>query len=337
MLAPKKALFLVVPVVVVAVFASFLVAGKKSGEVDMIPDPPPERALRIATDKDPGRTSSKDTKPGANAAPDGTGKDSGDGTSTGDGSSSLSVEPAALGPDNPVGNPTDAPPYNDGTSMIANAKTATVRIQAAPPEGVENDPLPLPESRGALLPNERLDIQGRSLVDGGWEIANPEPRGGIAAFWVVQQAKGWVRVMVPVRPNNQTGWISTDQVDLVETKARINIDTGSRTLVAYNQAGDPIVNASVGVGAPNSPTPAGWFSVTDFGNPGGVYGPAAVGTGGLSEALDRFDGGAPQIAMHGWNGKPSFGLARSNGCVRIPNSEIVKIAMLPAGTPVVIT
>lgn len=327
----KKFLMAAAPLVVVAIVVGALALGRSSGDVEMLPDPPPEQSLRLVTDKDPGRTAAKDPGKGSVASlavaeepppPGGSGTD---------------ADP--WGEAGAVGDVGDIAPHDQGPSMIASATVPVVNVSANPPPGIENAPLPewLPAPAGAQLPHAGLSIAGRVLTDTGWDFSNPESRGGRTAFWVVQQEKGWVRVMMPVRPNNLTGWISTDQVELSETRARVEINTGSRRMVAFNHEGQPIVNTAVGVGRSSSPTPRGWFSITDVSRPGGVYGPGAVGTSGLSEALESFAGGAPQITIHGWNGRPSFGAAISNGCIRTPNSEITKIMSLPRGTPVIVT
>lgn len=316
------------PVVLVgAITAAVLVLIPRggNGDVEIVPDPPDR--VRVVTDKSPGISevatpASTTVKPKAGTAK----------TETGPGGTGSGARASE------VGDGSDGAVPSSTRAMIATAKVSTVHIVASPPEGVTSTPLATPAPRGSELPNDRLSIVGRHKTDAGWEIANPEPYGGTAAFWVVQQAEGWVRVMVPVRPNNQTGWIRTDEVDLSETGARVHIDLSDRRLTAFNDAGTRIVDTAVAVGAAGSPTPVGWFSITDISpsNPGGTYGPSIVGTSGLSEVLERFDSGAPQIAMHGWQNPSAFGRAVSNGCVRVPNSQIVKIAGLPRGAPVVV-
>lgn len=315
-------------VVIVLVLALAVIALRgDDNTVEIVPDPPPQ--TRVVTDKSPGISEiASQTGPETNAGkgPAGTGET--------DSGSDATEEPS--GDSQPPEASVPAP--STSRSMIATAKVPSVHILRTAPEGITETRLPTPAPNGSELPSDQLSIEGRQKTSDGWEILNPEPYGGTAAFWVVQQAEGWVRVMVPVRPNNQTGWISTDEVELSETKARVHVDLSDRRVTAFDDSGNRIVDTSVAVGAPGSPTPTGWFSITDISpsNPNGTYGPAIVGTSGLSEALERFDSGAPQIALHGWQKPSAFGRAVSNGCVRVPNSEIVKIAGLPRGAPVVV-
>ena len=68
-----------------------------------------------------------------------------------------------------------------------------------------------------------------------------------------------------------------------------------------------------------------------------VYSSFALGLNGWSEALESFNGGAPQIAVHGTNQPELQGLAVSNGCIRVPNDVATALgAAAPLGTSVVV-
>jgi lipoprotein-anchoring transpeptidase ErfK/SrfK len=67
----------------------------------------------------------------------------------------------------------------------------------------------------------------------------------------------------------------------------------------------------------------------------GVYGAWILPVNGYSEVLDTFDNGLPQVAFHGTNQPELIGTKASNGCVRISNDVVSKIAeAIPAGTPI---
>ena len=56
---------------------------------------------------------------------------------------------------------------------------------------------------------------------------------------------------------------------------------------------------------------------------------------GFSEKLQSFQGGSGQIALHGTNRPDLLGQPISNGCVRMTNDAISRVAFLaPTGTPV---
>ena len=70
-------------------------------------------------------------------------------------------------------------------------------------------------------------------------------------------------------------------------------------------------------------------------NTSGPYGTYQVSVSGFSDVLHSFGGGNGQIALHGTNRPDLIGQAVSNGCVRMNNDDITKLAELaPSGTPV---
>ena len=163
----------------------------------------------------------------------------------------------------------------------------------------------------------------------------------------------FVPVFTPLhKPNDTPGWVLAKEVTLSQTPYAIDINLTSHTLVLSN-AGQEVLSTKVIIGAPQSPTPTGRFYLTDPVNcntmsvPGypvakckKVYGAFAIGTSGLSDALDSFSGTVPQIAIHGMNLPESeLGKDLSNGCVRVPNAIILQLAKLTPllGIPVTIT
>jgi lipoprotein-anchoring transpeptidase ErfK/SrfK len=170
---------------------------------------------------------------------------------------------------------------------------------------------------------------------------------------VPNPVSGWVSVTVPLhKPNDTTGWVQASDVTLSQTSYTIDISLSQHTLVLRN-AGQPVLTTQIIIGAPQSPTPTGRFFLTDpincntisvpgypLGQCSPVYGAFAIGTSGLSDVLDSFDGTIPQIALHGTDLPASqLGTDQSNGCVRMPNDIITQIARLTPllGTPVTIT
>ena len=70
-----------------------------------------------------------------------------------------------------------------------------------------------------------------------------------------------------------------------------------------------------------------------------AYGPWAFALSGFSEVLQSFgEGGTGVLGLHGTGDPSSIGRDVSNGCIRMSNAGITKLAdMLPLGTPVEIT
>ena len=68
-------------------------------------------------------------------------------------------------------------------------------------------------------------------------------------------------------------------------------------------------------------------------------GPWAFARSGFSEVLHSFgEGGTGVLGLHGTGDPSSIGRDVSNGCIRMSNAGITKLAdLLPLGTPVEIT
>jgi len=165
-------------------------------------------------------------------------------------------------------------------------------------------------------------------------VAKPSGAAGARA-----EARGWLRVLLPRRPNGSTGWIKQSQVRLTPLKRRVEVDLSARQLTLYEL--DRVVRRyPVAVGRPSTPTPTGHFYITIKLKPPAisrVYGDWALGLSGFSNVLDQFGTGDGQIALHGTSNAASIGRAASAGCVRLDNGVIGALAgSLPLGTPVTI-
>jgi lipoprotein-anchoring transpeptidase ErfK/SrfK len=164
--------------------------------------------------------------------------------------------------------------------------------------------------------------------------------GAVRTLLVTQHRDdGWLQVLLPIRPNNTFGWIRPHAVTVTPTSLRVEISRAHRTLTLL-QAGKPVVQYPVAVGAPATPTPTGLFSITDrlpTLAPYGPFGPYAFGLSGYSNVLTSFDGGDGVIGIHGTNADWSVGHAVSHGCVRLHNRDIARLyKLVPLGTPVLV-
>jgi lipoprotein-anchoring transpeptidase ErfK/SrfK len=149
----------------------------------------------------------------------------------------------------------------------------------------------------------------------------------------------WLRVRLPGRPNGHTGWIASAHTRTASTEWSIAVDLSARRVAVY-QHGTEVRRFPAVVGKPSTPTPRGRFFVEEAMAlaPTAPGGPFALATSARSNALQEFDGGPGQIALHGRNhlsGAP--GTASSHGCVRLSTAAIAWLARrVGAGTPVVI-
>lgn len=162
---------------------------------------------------------------------------------------------------------------------------------------------------------------------------------GPQALLVVGYAPKWVQVKLPMRPNDATGWVRAGQVTITPTAFSIEVVLASHELVV-RKAGSPVARYPVATGASRTPTPTGLFFVTDrilTGDPGGAYGPAALGLSGRSDVITQFAGADGVLGIHGTSAQYSVGRSVSHGCIRMRNADsLTLMRTVPVGTPVVI-
>jgi lipoprotein-anchoring transpeptidase ErfK/SrfK len=148
----------------------------------------------------------------------------------------------------------------------------------------------------------------------------------------------WYRVQLPVRPNGTTGWVRAEAVRLARVETRIVVDLSERRVTLF-RSGHRVLQSVAAIGRPGTPTPTGRFYVNQrlrAADPAGPFGPGAVGISAFSPTLQYWAQGGP-IAIHGTNTPYKLGLAVSFGCVRIRNSDLLRLFELAAeGTPVLI-
>jgi lipoprotein-anchoring transpeptidase ErfK/SrfK len=183
------------------------------------------------------------------------------------------------------------------------------------------------------LPNPDFQIQGRFTYGDGWKLDNPGPFGEHLSLLVTARQGDWLEVELPVRPNGTRGWIHSSTADLVTSQIHFEVILAEHRLLAWD-GNTLLADTPVAIGTPDTKTPTGRHFITDqVEQPGGSkYGPWIFGTNAFSEDMNTFDGGAPQIALHGWNNESAFGRSVSNGCVRLPNEVIERLSVAPLGT-----
>jgi lipoprotein-anchoring transpeptidase ErfK/SrfK len=99
-----------------------------------------------------------------------------------------------------------------------------------------------------------------------------------------------------------------------------------------------VFEAPVGVGRTDAPTPRGEFYVRDkltsFDN--SFYGPIAFGTSARSAVLTDWPNGG-YVGIHGTNEPQLIPGRISHGCIRMRNTDILRLArLMPVGTPLTI-
>jgi lipoprotein-anchoring transpeptidase ErfK/SrfK len=203
-----------------------------------------------------------------------------------------------------------------------------------------DDPVPPSRRRVAQAVGDRIEIFDQpGAARARWTLDNPNPRGGHITFLVEREEPDWVNVDAPVRPNGSSGWVRKDNVVLSWTDYALRLDLSDRKLTV-GLRGQQTWSAPVAVGEPATPTPVGEFYLAELvklPDPGGTYGPYAFGLSAFSEVLEQFNGGEPIIGLHGTNHPDLIGGAVSNGCIRMSNDDVSRLAaQVPLGTPITI-
>ena len=156
-----------------------------------------------------------------------------------------------------------------------------------------------------------------------------------------EKERVWYQVRLPVRPNGTTGWVqepALSELQPVQTWLRISTSTFRATLI---KNGKTVWSARIGVGQRQWPTPKGQFFVRavlkGYGSAGSFYGPLAFITSATSDVLTDWPGGGI-VGVHGTSLPGLIPGRISHGCVRVRNSDILRLAkLMPVGTPVTIT
>lgn len=228
------------------------------------------------------------------------------------------------------------------TAPEAIAVPTTAAAPSTAPAPVGDEPAAVAEPV-ALVVRATADLEVRNepaAASPARTLAARTEHGSPTALLVTARRDGWVQVLIPGRPTGAMGWLVDDGLTIAEVDLTIHVDLAARTLTLTD--GDTEVLATpVAVGAPETPTPTGRFSVTDKLDtqaPSGPYGRYAIGLSGRSEVLTEFAGGDGQIGIHGTNDPASIGHDVSHGCIRVPNEVMEELnRVLPLGTPVVVS
>lgn len=225
------------------------------------------------------------------------------------------------------------------TAVAVPASTAPTGASPARPPEIFG-PVAPPSSRTsiiALANRPAVEVYPSPAAGPQRTLDNPQPSGAPLVFLVRQQQDGWVKVLLPVRPNGSQGWVRQADVTLTEIDFAVVVERRAHRVTVF-KAGQVVMQEPAGIGTSNTPTPGGLYYLKELlkpPNPNSVYGAYAYGLSGFSNVLTSFQGGEGVIGLHGTNDPSGLGKDVSAGCIRISNPAITRLArMLPLGTPV---
>jgi len=148
----------------------------------------------------------------------------------------------------------------------------------------------------------------------------------------------WIKVRLPILPNNSTGWVKRGALGSFKVTTEHFVVDRAATRATLFRNGAPIFTTRVGVGKSFWPTPRGEFYITEKMNGfhNAAYGPIAFGTSARSSVLTDWPGGG-YIGVHGTDAPGLIPGHISHGCVRLRNAAILRLArLLRVGTPLTI-
>jgi lipoprotein-anchoring transpeptidase ErfK/SrfK len=167
------------------------------------------------------------------------------------------------------------------------------------------------------------------------EIENPHSAEGLNVGPVVFLANGpvdpaaeWINVLLPIRPNGTDGWVRRGDVTLTANQFRIEVHLSNHVINVFD-ANQRVLHVPIGVGTGDTPTPGGAFYIRSLiASTDPAYGTYAFGLSGFSEVHESFNGGPGDIGIHGTSDPSTVGTDVSNGCIRLENSNIERLAGL---------
>lgn len=157
---------------------------------------------------------------------------------------------------------------------------------------------------------------------------------------VIAAQPGWLEVREAQRPNGSVAWIPQDAATLSTTPYAMVLNLCTEHLLVF-QDGQQIFDFPAGIGAPDDPTvPGDYFIGMTVPPPNAGYGPFVLATSAHSDTIKSWEGmGDAIIGIHGpitsYDDRliGTSGAAISHGCIRLHDSDLAQLSVIPAGTP----
>ncbi len=161
--------------------------------------------------------------------------------------------------------------------------------------------------------------------------------GGRRVLAVTGRRGGWLRVVVPERPNGTHAWIRADRARAGGTDVSLHVDRSAHRLTV--RRGDEVVRRiTVGTGLPGHATPLGRYAITDkihMDDPD--YGCCALALTGHQTSLPAGWTGLDRLAIHGTDQPETIGADGSYGCLHARDDDLRRLMRtIPLGAPVFI-
>jgi hypothetical protein len=172
-------------------------------------------------------------------------------------------------------------------------------------------------------------------------VASPDQFGQPSVLGVIARRGPWAAVSDPGLGNRRLGWIRLPSRSIVQTSTYWSVQVRRSAGVALiRYLGRVVRRIRVGVGAPDSPTPLGRFSITDK-LAGARYSPAygccILALSAVQSQLPAGWRGGDRVAIHGT--APGIPPATASaGCIHASTADLrFMVARVPVGTPVTLS
>ena len=227
--------------------------------------------------------------------------------------------------------------------LLALAGCGTAPREAAEPASerhfaVARAPEPAPEGRWATA--RVLERTALRAAPGGRRLGRLRPRtefGSPKVVSVLRRRGGWLRVVVPERPNGRPAWIRAAATRPAATNVSLHVDRSARRLTVRRGA-RVVRRVRVAVGRPGTETPTGRFAVTDklrTKRADSPYGCCALALSGHQPKLLPGWPGGDRLAIHATPQPETIGKAASLGCLRAETRDLqALLQIVPLGAPV---
>jgi L,D-transpeptidase-like protein len=188
----------------------------------------------------------------------------------------------------------------------------------------------------------KVAVHGRPFGRVIERLGRHTPFGSWRALAIVRvRDDRWLGVTDPDLGNHRLGWIDARAGGFryASTRLELEVDLSRRTIVV-RRGSDVLRRMLVGIGRPGSPTPTGYYAVTDKlsgASYSAYYGCCILALSATQPNLPSGWTGGNRVAIHGTPNAGDFGHAVSAGCLHARDADLQYLMRVVAlGTPVII-